>query len=54
MATVAIGDVHGNLGALEDLLEKVLPILSAGDHLVFLGDYIDRGPDSWECVARII
>ena len=54
MATIAIGDVHGNLGALEDLLEKVLPILSAGDHLVFLGDYIDKGPDSRECVERII
>jgi serine/threonine protein phosphatase 1 len=54
MATIAIGDIHGNLSALEDLLGKVVPTLSREDVLVFLGDYIDRGPDSRGCVDRIV
>ena len=54
MATIAIGDVHGNLRALEDLLGKVLVELSREDVLVFLGDYIDRGPDSRGCLERIV
>jgi serine/threonine protein phosphatase 1 len=40
----AIGDIHGELGKLERLLDG-LP-LAAGDRLVFLGDYVDRGPDA--------
>jgi serine/threonine protein phosphatase 1 len=54
MATVAIGDVHGNLNALEDLLAKVLPTLTRRDAVVFLGDYIDKGPDVPGCIDRII
>lgn len=42
---IAIGDIHGCLQTLRELLEeKVLP--GADDTLIFLGDYIDRGPDS--------
>ncbi len=40
----AIGDIHGCLWALEFLLEK-LPLKWGEDYLIFLGDYIDRGPD---------
>jgi serine/threonine protein phosphatase 1 len=40
----AIGDIHGCLKALQGLIEK-LP-LKPEDEVVFLGDYIDRGPDS--------
>ncbi|MGD0828063.1 MAG: metallophosphoesterase family protein [Desulfobaccales bacterium] len=40
----AIGDVHGNLDLLKRLLEKIQPDL-ARDQLVFMGDYIDRGPN---------
>jgi serine/threonine protein phosphatase 1 len=54
MATIAIGDIHGHLSALEDLLGTVLPALSANDTLVFLGDYIDKGPQIRECVDRVI
>jgi Calcineurin-like phosphoesterase len=39
----AIGDIHGNLDLLERLMEKLQPDL-ARDRLVFMGDYIDRGP----------
>jgi serine/threonine protein phosphatase 1 len=40
----AIGDIHGEREALEELL-AALP-LQPDDHLVFVGDYVDRGPDS--------
>jgi len=40
---LAIGDIHGCLGSLEMLLDIVSP--TKDDRLVFLGDYIDRGPD---------
>ncbi|MEZ4484656.1 MAG: metallophosphoesterase family protein [Syntrophotaleaceae bacterium] len=41
---LAVGDIHGCLDLLRQLLEKVAP--NAEDRVVFLGDYIDRGPDS--------
>ncbi len=43
--TFAVGDIHGDLAALQTLFAR-LPQLAAGDTLVFLGDYVDRGPDS--------
>ena len=50
--TFAVGDVHGELGHLERLLSR-LPALDRGDTLVFLGDYVDRGPDSAGGVALV-
>lgn len=50
--TFAIGDIHGDLAALETLLAR-LPALTGDDTLVFLGDYVDRGPDSAGVVAKI-
>jgi hypothetical protein len=44
MRTVCIGDIHGCLELLEQLLEKI-KYDPAEDHLVFVGDLIDRGPD---------
>ena len=41
----AIGDIHGCLDKVLRLLE-VLRYDPAADRLIFLGDYIDRGPDS--------
>lgn len=54
MPTYAIGDVHGNLSALNDLLEQVLPEIQPQDTLVFLGDYIDRGTDSRGSIERLV
>ncbi|MFM2095097.1 MAG: Serine/threonine-protein phosphatase 1 [Planctomycetota bacterium] len=42
--TIAIGDIHGHALALAGLLDAVAP--QPDDMVVFLGDYIDRGPDS--------
>jgi serine/threonine protein phosphatase 1 len=50
--TFAIGDIHGDLAALEKLM-PCLPDLTSEDTLVFLGDYIDRGPKSAEVVEYV-
>jgi serine/threonine protein phosphatase 1 len=42
--TIVIGDIHGCSKALQGLLEVIQP--RSDDCLVFLGDYVDRGPDS--------
>ena len=54
MATLAIGDIHGNLDALDDLLDQIGRAIGSDDSVVFLGDYIDRGPDAKGCVERIL
>jgi serine/threonine protein phosphatase 1 len=54
MATIAIGDVHGNLRALTDLLERIAPEVDDSDTVVFLGDYVDRGSDSCGCIDRVL
>ena len=50
--TFAIGDIHGDIDALRTLLDK-LPELEPSDTLVFVGDYIDRGPSSAEVVELV-
>lgn len=53
MKTFVIGDVHGRRSQLSALLE-MLPRDSAEDTLVFLGDFIDRGPDAPGVVSDVI
>jgi serine/threonine protein phosphatase 1 len=43
MRTFAIGDIHGHQRALRGLLDRVAP--QTGDRLIFLGDYVDKGPN---------
>lgn len=54
MAVIAVGDIHGNLRALDDLLDQVTSEIGSGDTIIFLGDFIDRGPDSKGCIERIL
>lgn len=42
--TLAIGDIHGCLAPLRTLWDAVGP--RPDDKVVFIGDYVDRGPDS--------
>lgn len=49
--TIVIGDVHGCLDELEDLLAAVRPRRT--DRLVFLGDLLDRGPRPVEVLHRV-
>ena len=47
MPVTFIGDVHGQLAALEELLPQ------CQGHIIFVGDLIDRGPHSREVVRRV-
>jgi serine/threonine protein phosphatase 1 len=49
----AIGDIHGHLDRMQALLGRLLT-LDPGAQLVFLGDYIDRGPQSRAVVEALI
>ena len=53
----AIGDIHGRLDLLEDLLAKIHAELqhhpAERTLLVFVGDLIDRGPSSAQVVERL-
>ncbi len=55
----AVGDIHGRADLLDDLLTIIAEDAGvrprpARPMLVFLGDYIDRGPDSAGVVARLL
>jgi serine/threonine protein phosphatase 1 len=49
----AIGDIHGCYDRLKTLMGKI-PIDCSRDTLVFIGDYIDRGPHPVEVVDYLI
>ena len=54
-STYAIGDIHGCLGQLDRLLEQCSKHAAGRPAtLVFLGDYIDRGPDSAGVIRTIM
>ena len=50
---LVMGDLHGRYDLLQKALNEVAPQASEG-RLVFLGDYIDRGPDSAALLERLI
>jgi serine/threonine protein phosphatase 1 len=50
--TIAIGDIHGCVAALDAVLDAIGP--TADDRLIVLGDYVDRGPDSRGVVERLL
>lgn len=52
MASFVIGDIHGCSDELRYLVDA-LP-LQPNDEIIFLGDYIDRGPDSCGVVSYLI
>src|SRR5687768_7768026 len=54
MATYAVGDIHGNARALDDVLRAIGPLATSGDSVVFLGDYIDRGRDSRRVIDLVL
>ncbi len=50
--TLVIGDIHGALRALQQLIEKAK--ITADDTLIFLGDYVDGWSDSATVVSFLI
>lgn len=53
MATYVIGDVHGRLNLVDQLIRDV-PWNIKSDKIVFLGDMVDRGNDAPGVIDRII
>jgi serine/threonine protein phosphatase 1 len=54
--TYAVGDIHGELTLLEAVLAAIecdAARLGSSAKVVFLGDYVDKGPDSFGVVERI-
>jgi len=49
---IVIGDLHGHYRQLSLLLEKIN--VGENDLIIFIGDYIDRGPDSKLLVGKLI
>jgi len=54
MRTFAVGDIHGHARPLADLITLLLGRAARGDALVFVGDYVDRGPDSFAAVELVM
>lgn len=57
MNTFVIGDIHGEVDKLKDVFFNAKEDLkdgpSGGDRIIFLGDYVDRGKDSYGVVEFI-
>jgi len=53
---IVFGDIHGDLDTELRILKRVsVEELRNGDtHLVFLGDYVDRGPNQVEVLASVL
>lgn len=52
MRTLVIGDIHGGLRALVQLIEKAK--LAVEDRLIFLGDYVDGWSESKQLIDFLI
>jgi serine/threonine protein phosphatase 1 len=52
MRTLAIGDIHGCSQALRALLDAVKA--ADDDFIITLGDYVDRGPDSYGVIDQLL
>jgi len=50
--TFAVGDIHGDLVALEKTLAK-LPPLDDKDTMILMGDYVDRGDKSAQVIEYV-
>lgn len=50
--TIVIGDIHGALKALEQVITQVAP--KRGDRFIFLGDYVDGWSQSAEVVSYLM
>ena len=50
----AVGDIHGSFDKLEAMMEILPWDRDAGDLLLFIGDYVDRGPQSSDVVDLLV
>ena len=52
MRTLVVGDIHGGLRALDQVLDRVKP--SEKDLFIFLGDYVDGWSDNAETIQFLM
>lgn len=52
MRTLVIGDIHGNIKALEQLISRAN--IQKEDKLIFLGDYVDGYIYSYEVIKKLM
>ena len=50
--TLVVGDIHGGLKALKQLIDRIQ--ISTSDHLIFLGDYVDGWSESAQVIDFLI
>jgi serine/threonine protein phosphatase 1 len=50
----AVGDIHGSFDKLEAMMDVLPWDRDAGDLLLFIGDYVDRGPRSRDVVELLV
>ncbi|MCL1865048.1 MAG: serine/threonine protein phosphatase [Spirochaetes bacterium] len=49
-----VGDIHGQLSKLKKLISDIKSDIEPDDLIIFLGDYIDRGPESFEVIEFLL
>ncbi|MEM1374898.1 MAG: metallophosphoesterase family protein [Pseudomonadota bacterium] len=54
MTLYAIGDIHGHLDKLDHALALIEADGGRDAEVIFVGDYVDRGPDSRAVIDRLI
>ena len=50
---IVVGDIHGDIISLTAVLTEFLKELSKGTSVLFLGDYVDRGPNGIEVITTL-
>ena len=49
---IIVGDIHGNYKSLEEIFKK--NGCPSKSNYLFLGDYVDRGKNSLECISLLL
>ena len=52
MRTLVVGDIHGGLRGLQQVLERVMP--KQNDTFIFLGDYVDGWSENAETISFLM
>ncbi|QTE30069.1 metallophosphoesterase [Pengzhenrongella sicca] len=52
LETVFVGDIHGNVEALEGLIDELDKV--GAERIIFLGDFVNKGPASREVVELLL
>jgi len=49
----ALSDIHGHMELMDERINQIRPYIREGHNkLILLGDYIDRGKNSFRCLKN--